>query len=1245
MINLIRKSFILLNVVLFSLSLVLPVQALTVLPGSYVPGDDTVGTAAANQFTPAIANGNGNFLAVWSDQRSMGYDPTFSETETSNDIYGILLDADGNLLDTLPFVVTAAPGSQENPQVVWNGSNWLVVFESYGVHGTGQYYEKTLAAVRVSPDGNVLDSAPIILYNIVPTISMWAVASDGNNWVVAFSGTAASYDLMALRISPDGVVLDPPIHSLVPETYYLRFHLRLAYADGVFLLTWDGASDAMGIRFDQEINLLDTEPITLMAGSYLDGLTSNGSQFYAVWDAWHSDWGMSLSGSRISIEGVMLDGAGVNISQDHTPDPNLIMSVVWDGTNWKAYWSYQGVSVARIAPDGQVLDPGGVQVNSLTVGPAAASPSGGLQMLWADYDTTYDVFSAAISAGNVGGPVKIISTGAPEQLRPDVAQGNVGYMIVYRSGISGQNRIMAQPLDASGDPLTTEPVQLDTGDELYGPGAPAVAWNGSLYLVAWTDNGGIYSQRIQQDGTLVDASPIYVMVGYGAVDVAALGDIFLVTSLWTDYPEFVYPRAARVRGSDGVVLDPGGFLVGGSFTRFAAVAAVGNRWLVVWQEHSSHDSPIAATAGVFVNADGSLTTSFTVYGPYTTSQYSFGPAIASNGDTAMVLQVAEISSGVEMDLAGMMVYSDGSLGTAVTLTPWEGNQYRPNVAWDGSNFIAVYQDQRNRFAVWELDQIDARADLFGMRVTDNSTILDPRGFLISNSPQAESYPNITASNGLSLISASILRNEPYAAYRVGYDLWGEGGNAWPVAVASASPDEGIVPLQVNFSASGSTDLDGSLAAYAWDFGDGASSTDANPTHIYSVGGPFVATLTVTDNQGAQTTNTVLIRAALPNQLPVVQANAVPDVGPAPLDVTFNASGSYDPDGSLGNFYWTFSDGGDSWGPTAYHTFNTPGLHSATLTVYDSRGGTNSDTVTVMVSGPNVAPVLAPIGNQTAYELETLVLTATATDANQPPQLLTFSLGPGEPDGASIDPLSGVFTWTPPAGGGPGTYPVKVIVTDDGIPVLNDSETIQIAVYDPLIVPEVNAGVDQTVLEGGVISFTGTYTDPQLILGASLDVVGIKWDFGDSSTIYGTLTPTHTYVGDGIFNVTLVITNELGGVGQDELIVTVENALPEIEPLDPVQYVKAGEELVISGGFTDPGLLDAHTLTMMWGDGMTETLELESGVFEFTFNHVYASAGTYLVTLSIADDDGETVTSFTVEVSLAGYLISLPLVRK
>jgi PKD repeat protein len=214
--------------------------------------------------------------------------------------------------------------------------------------------------------------------------------------------------------------------------------------------------------------------------------------------------------------------------------------------------------------------------------------------------------------------------------------------------------------------------------------------------------------------------------------------------------------------------------------------------------------------------------------------------------------------------------------------------------------------------------------------------------------------------------------------------------------------------------------------------------------------------------------------------------------------------------------------------------------------------------------------------------------------------------------------------------------------------MGDSETIQITVNDPHLAPIVDAGGDQMALEGEVISFTGTYTNGGLILGGSPQAVGVLWNFGDGTTISGTLSPTHAYPNDGEFIVTLVVTSAFGKVGEDTLLVTVENVLPVVEPLAPEQTVKAGEALTITGSFTDTGLLDAHLLTIAWGDGLTATLELEAGVFDFSISHVYASAGTYTATLTLADEDGETVQTFVVlvgEVAEVGYTISLPLVQK
>jgi hypothetical protein len=107
------------------------------------------------------------------------------------------------------------------------------------------------------------------------------------------------------------------------------------------------------------------------------------------------------------------------------------------------------------------------------------------------------------------------------------------------------------------------------------------------------------------------------------------------------------------------------------------------------------------------------------------------------------------------------------------------------------------------------------------------------------------------------------------------------------------------------------------------------------------------------------------------------------------------------------------------------------------------GGTGNDVVLTHV---NTAPVLDPIPDQTVLEGDTLNVTAHATDVDAPPDVLTFSLDPGAPSGASIDPATGAFSWTAPRPGA-GTYSVTVRVTDAGSPPLSDARTFQIVVKE------------------------------------------------------------------------------------------------------------------------------------------------------------------------------------------------------
>jgi hypothetical protein len=95
--------------------------------------------------------------------------------------------------------------------------------------------------------------------------------------------------------------------------------------------------------------------------------------------------------------------------------------------------------------------------------------------------------------------------------------------------------------------------------------------------------------------------------------------------------------------------------------------------------------------------------------------------------------------------------------------------------------------------------------------------------------------------------------------------------------------------------------------------------------------------------------------------------------------------------------------------------------------------------------PNGPPVLAPIGNRSVVGGSTLSFIVSATDTNQPPQSLTFTLDPGAPSGATINPATGVFTWTPTPEQSPGSNTLTVRVTDSGMPQMSDSETITIVV--------------------------------------------------------------------------------------------------------------------------------------------------------------------------------------------------------
>jgi len=105
--------------------------------------------------------------------------------------------------------------------------------------------------------------------------------------------------------------------------------------------------------------------------------------------------------------------------------------------------------------------------------------------------------------------------------------------------------------------------------------------------------------------------------------------------------------------------------------------------------------------------------------------------------------------------------------------------------------------------------------------------------------------------------------------------------------------------------------------------------------------------------------------------------------------------------------------------------------------------TQSFAVAVLAS--NQPPVLAAISDRTIHQGFTLLITNTATDADLPPNTLTFSLGTNAPTGAMIDPASGVLAWTPAESYVNTTNPIAVQVTDNGLPPRSDAKAFAVTV--------------------------------------------------------------------------------------------------------------------------------------------------------------------------------------------------------
>jgi V8-like Glu-specific endopeptidase/PKD repeat protein len=431
-----------------------------------------------------------------------------------------------------------------------------------------------------------------------------------------------------------------------------------------------------------------------------------------------------------------------------------------------------------------------------------------------------------------------------------------------------------------------------------------------------------------------------------------------------------------------------------------------------------------------------------------------------------------------------------------------------------------------------------------------------------------------------------------------------------------NPGEGNT---VTLDASASDDPDGSIESYAWDTDNDGTSDEFGKSVDVRLYDDTAVTLLVADDDSATSSTSKSIEVDLEPTVDFSYSPSSPKVGET---VTFDASGSNDPEGSISSYEWDFNnDGGtDATGQTVSHTFSSSGDRDVTLTVEDD--GDNSESLTLTVSVDSADPPSADFGYTPSNPQvgETVSFSEQASDPDGTVQSYEWDFdddGTAEKTGATV---SHSF-------GSAGEKTIRLTVTDGDGNSATATRNVNVVQNQA---PTADAGPDQSVDEDTVVTLDGSgSSDPDG------DSISYSWQqtAGPNITLSDADTATPEFVAPSVTGVATLrfevnVSDGNGGTDTATVDITVNSAgsgplfgvsattnspVTEGDPLElTVDVENTGDK---SGSQTldvDAGALGSKTRTVSLGSG-------ESTTETFTFTTEKGDAGTYTATASSADD--------------------------
>jgi PKD repeat protein len=414
--------------------------------------------------------------------------------------------------------------------------------------------------------------------------------------------------------------------------------------------------------------------------------------------------------------------------------------------------------------------------------------------------------------------------------------------------------------------------------------------------------------------------------------------------------------------------------------------------------------------------------------------------------------------------------------------------------------------------------------------------------------------------------------------------------AGSVPVANFTPDvtSGTVPLIVNFTDNSTN----SPTSWAWDFGDGNTSTLQNPSNTFTKKGAFNVTLTATNANGSSTPYSATITVMPSDSIPVASFYSDISSGDAPLKITFTDNSTNSPT----SWAWDFGDGNTSTLQNPSNTFIKTGTFTVTLTATNASGSSTPYTSTILVnsSGVPVAQFAADIYSGVAP----LTVNFTDQSINTPTSWLWQF---GTSSSAIIQNPSYTFN-------SPGAYTVKLIVKNSS-GTNTTSQTINVLSATALPVAKFIASVDS-----GNVPLTIYFTD-----STSQNPTAWNWDFGDGTNSTDQNTSI-TYTVPGTYTVILTASNSNGSNGVSKIITAKKSSIAPIASFNTTNS-KGIPPLTIN--FTDKSLNNPNSWNWDFGNGDVSSNQNPS--------YTYNTSGVFKVTLTVDNGNGTADTSVTITI--------------